>query len=162
MNPCAAVIMANAGTWPAEDLGTGAAPYRRRRLCAAYRRRALPILRQTLDATPCRNCCAISNIWPRFRGNETLDTTVSNVSSTSFDVPKRARRGAHCCQFNCQWRPCVFCRRPGTSKPEPSVVKAVRKRSRSWHFYPLCSSKSRLPRHGNRASLTVRTWTIGK
>ena len=161
MNTCAVLIAANDGTRPAEDLGRVPHLIKGADFACISETGSVNIA-PNIRRNPCCNCCAISNIWPRFGGGETLDTTVSNVSSTCFDVPKGARQGAHCCQFICQWRPCVYCRRRRTSKPERVCGKSASQNGPILALLPLCSSKSRLPSNGNRASLTVQTWAIGK
>jgi hypothetical protein len=78
----AVVIAANAGTWPAEGHGMSGAPDRTLGLSAAYRKRALPnILRQVLDATIAAIVAPFQRFGPRLLSGETLDATVSNVSS---------------------------------------------------------------------------------
>jgi hypothetical protein len=82
MNTCAVTIAANAGTWPAKDHGMSAAPDQTLGLSAAYRKRALPNMHQTSDATIAVIVAPFQGFGPRLLSDKTMDATVSNVSST--------------------------------------------------------------------------------
>jgi hypothetical protein len=107
------MMAANAQTRPAEDLGEGALPHPITEILCCILEPISSHIAPNIRRNPCRNFCAISTLWPRLPGDETLDATVSNIMTTCFDVPKRLRQGAHCCRFNFQWPPCFFYGRPG-------------------------------------------------
>lgn len=84
MNTCAVVIAANAGTLPAEGHGMNGAPNQHSDFLLHIGKRAVPNNVRNIGRNHRRNCFVISNIWPRLLGDETLDATVSNISSTSL------------------------------------------------------------------------------
>ena len=81
MNTCAVVSVANDEFWPAEGDGTSPAAHLKATAFSCVSGSRLADVALNTRRNDCSNCCAISGIWPQFLIDETLDATVSNVSS---------------------------------------------------------------------------------